>query len=62
MASTEFHLVTEWLLDASQEEVWNVLIEPERWPLWWPTVKSVELLDPDTLSRTVEVPSEDSCT
>jgi hypothetical protein len=30
MSSTEFHLVTEWLLDASQDEVWDVLVEPER--------------------------------
>jgi carbon monoxide dehydrogenase subunit G len=45
MVSTEFHLVTEWLLDASQDEVWQVLIEPERWPEWWPTVRRVELID-----------------
>ena len=46
MSSTEFHLVTEWLLDASKDEVWAVLVEPERWPEWWPTVRRVELLEP----------------
>jgi hypothetical protein len=46
MASTQFHLVTEWTLDATQDEVWQVLVEPESWPNWWPTVKRVELLDP----------------
>lgn len=46
MSSTEFHLVTEWLIEASQDEVWEVLIEPERWPEWWPVVKRVELIDP----------------
>ncbi|UVC08509.1 SRPBCC family protein [Rhizobium sp. TH2] len=46
MASTQFHLVTEWVLDASDEEVWRVLVAPANWPDWWPTVKRVELLDP----------------
>lgn len=46
MSSTEFHLVTVWTLDASQEEIWKALVESEHWPDWWPTVKRVELLDP----------------
>jgi uncharacterized protein YndB with AHSA1/START domain len=46
MSSTQFHLVTEWALDATREEVWQVLVAPENWPDWWPTVKRVELLDP----------------
>lgn len=46
MAATEFHLVSTWTLDAGQEEVWDVLVAPERWPDWWPTVRRVELLDP----------------
>jgi uncharacterized protein YndB with AHSA1/START domain len=46
MNSTEFHLVTEWLVEASQDEVWAVLVEPERWPEWWPTVRRVELIEP----------------
>lgn len=44
MSSTEFHLVTQWLLDASAEDVWQVLSTPEDWPGWWPSVKRVELL------------------
>ena len=46
MTSTQFHLVTEWVPDASAEEIWQVLVAPENWPDWWPTVKRVELLDP----------------
>lgn len=46
MSSTRFHLVTIWELNATQEDVWQVLVAPESWPDWWPTVKRVELLDP----------------
>ncbi|MFT2211014.1 SRPBCC family protein [Rhizobium giardinii] len=44
MSSTEFHLVTEWILDASVEDVWRVLNAPEAWPDWWPCVKQVDVL------------------
>jgi len=44
MSSTEFHLVTNWTLDASVEDVWRVLSTPETWPEWWPSVKEVTLL------------------
>jgi uncharacterized protein YndB with AHSA1/START domain len=44
MASTDFHLVTTWDLDASIDQVWQVLIAPETWPEWWPSVKKVEVL------------------
>ena len=44
MASTDFHLVTDWVLDASVDDVWQVLIKPETWPQWWPSVKKVEVL------------------
>ncbi|MBB5533988.1 SRPBCC family protein [Rhizobium giardinii] len=44
MSSTEFHLVTEWILDASVEDVWRVLNAPEAWPDWWPSVKQVDVL------------------
>ncbi|MDB5522449.1 MAG: hypothetical protein JWM58_212 [Rhizobium sp.] len=44
MSSTEYHLVTHWLIDASVEDVWRVLITPESWPEWWPSVKKVDLL------------------
>lgn len=44
MSSTEFHLVTKWAIDASVEDVWQVLSTPETWPGWWPSVKEVTLL------------------
>ncbi|WP_331377016.1 SRPBCC family protein [Sinorhizobium chiapasense] len=44
MPSTEFHLVTKWTIDASVEDVWQVLNAPETWPDWWPSVKQVTLL------------------
>ncbi|APG94564.1 SRPBCC family protein [Sinorhizobium americanum] len=46
MASTEFHLVTTWAVDASIEDVWRELTTPESWPDWWPSVKEVTLLRP----------------
>ncbi|ACP22697.1 conserved hypothetical protein (plasmid) [Sinorhizobium fredii NGR234] len=46
MSSTEFHLVTNWTVDASVEAVWRVLNQPETWPDWWPSVKEVTLLRP----------------
>jgi len=44
MASTDFHLVTNWVVDAPVEDVWDILIAPETWPGWWPSVKRVETL------------------
>jgi uncharacterized protein YndB with AHSA1/START domain len=46
MASTDFHLVTTWVLDAPVEDVWAILTAPESWPEWWPSVRKVEVLDP----------------
>ncbi len=44
MAAQDFHLVTEWRLDAPVERVWEVLTTPEDWPSWWKAVRKVELL------------------
>jgi len=44
MPSTEFHLVTDWSIDASVEDVWRALNTPETWPQWWPSVKDVMLV------------------
>jgi hypothetical protein len=44
MSSTEFHLVTEWIVDSAVEDVWRVLNTLGTWPDWWPSVKQVDLL------------------
>jgi uncharacterized protein YndB with AHSA1/START domain len=41
MAAHEFHLVTDWHLDAPIAEVWRELNQPEHWPEWWRAVKRV---------------------
>ena len=45
MRSTEFRLVTEWKLDAPIACVWQALADVETWPLWWPSVRRVEVLE-----------------
>ena len=44
MAAKDFHLVTEWRLNASIDHVWALLTAVEDWPNWWPAVKRVELV------------------
>ena len=46
MSSKQFHLVTTWMLEATRQEIWHVLVAVENWPDWWSTVRRVELLDP----------------
>jgi hypothetical protein len=46
MASTDFHLVTTWTLEAPVENVWAILTTPETWSEWWPSVRKVDVLDP----------------
>ena len=43
MATYEF--VTLWRFEAPLSEVWEELSHPERWPSWWPAVKSVVQLE-----------------
>ena len=45
MGVGEFHLVTEWLLDAPVESVRQALLDVEQWPDWWPSVRSVEIVE-----------------
>lgn len=42
----QFELVSHWRLDASIEEVWQILSDAERWPDWWPCVETVEQVHP----------------
>ncbi len=46
MAAKDFHLITEWRLDAPIDAVWQVLTEVEDWPGWWPAVLRVDGLKP----------------
>lgn len=45
MSAAQFHLTTDWRLDAPPEAVWAVLTVPEDWPSWWRAVERVETLD-----------------
>ena len=45
MAAKDFHLITEWRLNAPIERVWALLTAVEDWPSWWPAVKRVELIE-----------------
>lgn len=52
MAAKDFHLITEWTLDAPIDAVWEVLTTPEDWPQWWKAVKRVELLEKGSVDGT----------
>ena len=40
-----YTFLTTWILDASRDDVWQAIYEVERWPEWWPGVRSVEQLE-----------------
>jgi carbon monoxide dehydrogenase subunit G len=46
MPSPHFDLVSHWRIEAPPERVWAALTDPERWPQWWPYVRSVSTLRP----------------
>jgi len=46
MASSEFLLVSHWLVAAPREAVWRALRQPLEWPTWWRYVRRVAELDP----------------
>jgi hypothetical protein len=35
-----------WRNTAPVEDVWDVLIDLETWPEWWPAIRAVELIEP----------------
>ncbi|HEY6984610.1 MAG TPA: SRPBCC family protein [Rhodanobacteraceae bacterium] len=45
MPTTDFVLVTEWLIEASSDAVWEALKHPLEWPGWWSYVRAVDELD-----------------
>ncbi len=40
-----YSFVTVWELGAGPAPVWDAIRDVERWPEWWPSVRSVDLLD-----------------
>jgi hypothetical protein len=50
MSSTQFHLVTQWVMAAPPVSVWEALSKPEGWPTWWRAVERVELIEPGDAS------------
>ncbi len=43
---TSYSFVTIWEIEAPVEKVWEVVLDMETWPQWWPLVKSVAKLGP----------------
>jgi carbon monoxide dehydrogenase subunit G len=41
-----YRFLTTWLVDVPIEPVWDVIYAIERWPEWWPGVRSVTELFP----------------
>ena len=44
MSAQHFDLVSHWRIAAPIDLVWDALVQVERWPLWWPYVRSVQRL------------------
>jgi carbon monoxide dehydrogenase subunit G len=39
-----YEFTTEWMIPAPPDRVWTELMDPERWPQWWPGVVRVETM------------------
>ncbi|MFU8841398.1 MAG: SRPBCC family protein [Nitriliruptoraceae bacterium] len=37
-----------WRNTADVEDVWEVLVDLETWPEWWPAISAVQLVEPST--------------
>jgi uncharacterized protein YndB with AHSA1/START domain len=49
--AAKYRFLTTWLLEASRDAAWEVLQDAERWPEWWPGVRSVHVLEPGDANR-----------
>ena len=38
----DYRFVTTWRLPARRDDVWELLVDAEGWPAWWPSVRRVE--------------------
>ncbi|MFG1260940.1 MAG: hypothetical protein B7X99_20865 [Rhizobiales bacterium 17-65-6] len=45
MAITRFNLATLWRLEQPLDRVWDLIVDVEGWPDWWPAVKSITVLE-----------------
>jgi hypothetical protein len=45
-AMADYRFETTWRLRASRADAWALLVDGERWPTWWPSVRHVEELRP----------------
>lgn len=43
---TQYEFVTTWRLAAPIEQVWEAIVQVDRWPSWWKGVESVVELEP----------------
>jgi uncharacterized protein YndB with AHSA1/START domain len=50
-ARDDFRFLTEWQFDAPVERVWAAITDVERYPEWWPGVKSAVVIGPDRSLR-----------
>ena len=59
MAANEYHFITRWVLDASCEEVYELLEDAEALSVWWPSVyldvKIIEKGKPGGIGKVVEL-------
>jgi hypothetical protein len=59
MVSNEYHFITRWRLQASPNEVADVLRDAEDLPRWWPSVylevKVIEEGEPNGVGRTIDL-------
>lgn len=47
--SNQYEFVTEWIVEATADEVWDILSDPLELPCWWPDVYlSVRRMEDDT--------------
>lgn len=57
--NNEYHFSTYWLLEADEEEVYDILDKPSQLPRWWPAVyldlRILEEGDHNGLGKVVEV-------
>jgi uncharacterized protein YndB with AHSA1/START domain len=40
----QYHFQTIWRIPAPLDQVWQAILETEKWPSWWKGVQSVEVL------------------